>query len=121
MTGPFKPNVLDKEYEKFVESPTRANMPAVEVVLGNVQELADAIASTVGSLATQTISFSIALIQIDTWVTVPVTGLLNIFQVEIFDSTNTFQIFVAYRISNSNNLEINSASAQTYTIRIIGA
>lgn len=39
MTGPFKSVILDREHEKFVESPTRANMPAVEVVVGNPNDL----------------------------------------------------------------------------------
>jgi hypothetical protein len=68
MTGPFKPNILDKEYEKFVESPTRANMPAVETVIGNVTELANAIASQItggssGSLESRNASETISALK----------------------------------------------------------
>lgn len=73
------------------------------------------------SLATQTIAHTITPGQVNTWQIVPVAVLLNIFQVDVYDSTNTFPINIAYRISNSNVLEIFSASAQTYTLRIIGA
>lgn len=47
MTGPIQPNILDREQDKFVESPTRANKTAIETVLGNVTELATAIGSQV--------------------------------------------------------------------------
>lgn len=35
MTGPISPNILDKEQDKFVESPTRLNKTAIEVFVGN--------------------------------------------------------------------------------------
>lgn len=39
MTGPISNNVLDREIDKFVESPTRANKTAVEVFVGNGGEI----------------------------------------------------------------------------------
>lgn len=72
-------------------------------------------------LQTQTVAVTVSAGQINTFVSVPVTGLNNVFQVDIYDATNTFEIFIEYRISLSNVLEIKSAVAQTYTIRIIGA
>lgn len=39
MTGPFSNAILDRESDKFVESPTRANKTAVEVVIGNPNDI----------------------------------------------------------------------------------
>lgn len=100
--------------DAFVESPTRAGKTAIEVVFSGGT-------SGGGSLTTQTISFSILIGQINTFVLVPTTGLLNIFNVEIYDATNTVRVFTDWRVSSSNILEIKSASAQTFTIRIIGS
>lgn len=116
-----------REQDNFVDSPTRPGMTARETVIGNTTELAQAIAAAMGgsgspsTLKTQTVAFSVNAGQENTWLTVPTTGLLNIFSVDTYDSTNTFEVFTAYRISSSNILEILSASAQTYTLRIIGA
>lgn len=114
----FTPNLEDRERDKFVESPTRPNHTAIEVFVGNASDIGG---GGSGSLTTQTISFSILIGQINTFVLVPTTGLLNIFNVEIYDATNTVRVFTDWRVSSSNVLEIKSASAQTFTIRIIGS
>jgi hypothetical protein len=79
------------------------------------------VTNTGATLTTSVIAHTITSGQLNTWQTVPVTGLLNVFQVDVYDSTNTFPINIAYRITNSNVLEILSQSANTYTLRIIGA
>lgn len=91
---------------------------ALQVHLVNPEDISGG--GGAGSLTTQTVSFSITVPQIGQWVLVPTVSLVNVFSVEVFDATNTVQIFVDYRISLSNVLEIRSNNAQTYTIRIIG-
>ena len=118
MTGPIRDTTGERIQDAFVESPTRANKTAVEVYVGNAADIGG---GGSGSLTTQTISFSILIGQINTFVLVPTTGLLNIFNVEIYDATNTVRVFTDWRVSSSNVLEIKSASAQTFTIRIIGS
>jgi hypothetical protein len=112
MTGPIRDTTGERTHDSFVESPTRANKTAVEVVFAGAGS---------ATLTNQTVAHTISLAQINTWQSVPTIGLLNIFQVDVYDATNTFPINIAYRISGSNNLEILSQSAQTYTLRIIGA
>lgn len=111
MTGPIRDTTGERVQDVFVESPTRPNKTAVEVFFSG----------SGGTLTTQIVAHTITLAQINTWQTVPTTGLLNIFQVDVYDVTNTFPINIAYRISGSITLEILSQSAQTYTLRIIGA
>lgn len=114
MTGPIRNTTGERAHDVFVESPTRPNKTAVEVVISGSS-------SGSANLTNQTVAHTIAVSQINSWQIVPTTGLLNIFQVDVYDATNTFPINIAYRISGSNILEILSQSAQTYTIRIIGA
>lgn len=118
MTGPIRDTTGERAQDVFVESPTRANKTAIEVYIGGSAVPGG---GGSGSLTTQTISFSILISQINTFVLIPTTGLLNIFNVEIYDATNTIRVFTDWRISSSNVLEIKSASAQTFTIRIIGS
>jgi len=120
MTGPIRQSTGERAQDSFVESPTRANKTAVEVYIGgSAVSLGGGGGAT--NLTTQTLAFTILSGQENTWQLAPTTGLLNIFNVEVYDSTNSFRVFVDWRISSSNILEIKSASAQTYTIRIIGA
>lgn len=39
MTGPIRNTLQEREFDKFVESPTRANKAAVEVVVGNASDI----------------------------------------------------------------------------------
>jgi hypothetical protein len=112
MTGPIRDTTGERMQDAFVESPTRANKTAVEVV--------GTFTAATQTLVNQSVSISITVPQINTWVTVPTVGLLSVIVVEIFDATDTSQLFIDWRITGGNVLEIRSNSADTYTIHIIG-
>lgn len=126
MTGPIRQSTGERIHDAFVESPTRSNKTAVEVVPSNTVGTPLYVYQVNGgggggTLTNQTIAQTITVPQINTWVLVPTTGLLQVFTVEVFDATNTIPLFIDYRISLSNVLEIKSNAAQTYTLRIIGS
>jgi hypothetical protein len=112
MTGPIRDTTGERIQDVFVESPTRANKTAVEVYIGG--------SASGGLLVTQSVSISITNLQLNTWVTVPTVGLTQIVLAEIFDATDTTQLFIDWRISGGNVLEIRSLTEATYTIHIIG-
>lgn len=72
------------------------------------------------NLATTIVPFTVNSGQEDVWLTVPTSGFVTIFNVSVYDATNSFEIIVDYRLVSANVLEIRSSSADTYSIRILG-
>lgn len=71
------------------------------------------------ALVLQKVSISITLPQVGTWVTVPLVGVVTIADIQVFDAADLVQLFVDWRVSGGNVLEIRSNSVDTYTIHII--
>lgn len=72
------------------------------------------------ALTLQKVSFSITLAQVNTWVQVPIVNFNVVADIQVFDAADLTQLFVDYRISSGNVVEIRSNTANTYTIHVLG-
>ncbi len=73
-----------------------------------------------GALTLQKISFSISALQVGTWVQVPIVGFTNVADVQVFDAADLTQLFVDWRLSAGNVVELRSNAVNTYTVHILG-
>lgn len=130
MTGPFKPNILDKEFEKFVESPTRPNMPAVETVAtiaGNsasnpiyVNTVNGGGSSTGGQLL-EKVPITVTSGQLSTWIPVVTTMVNRIADVTVFNQLDNTEVMIDWRITGGGSgVEIKTKNANTYTVHVEG-
>jgi hypothetical protein len=129
MTGPFKPNILDKEFEKFVESPTRANMPAVETVTtlaGNSPSNPIYVSGTSGGSSNggqllEKVPITITSGQLNTWITVVTTMVNRIADVTVFNQVDNTEVVIDWRITGGGTgVEIKTKNANTYTVHVEG-
>jgi len=92
---------------------------ALQVYLINPQDITGGGGGAGGSLVLQKVSFSITALQINTWVQVPLTGVTTVADIQVFDAADLNQLFVDWRVSSGNVVEIRSNVATTYTIHVI--
>lgn len=74
-----------------------------------------------GALTLQKISFSISALQVGTWVQVPIVTFTSVADVQVFDAADLTQLFIDWRLSAGNVVEIRSNSVNTYTIHVLGS
>ena len=101
----------EREIDKFVESPSRPNKTAVEVVVSGDAN---------GLLTTQKIAITIDSGNVNTWVDVETVNMKNIVTIETFDELDTSKIDVEWRIVGGILAQVKSKNLLTITVHVIG-
>ena len=79
-----------------------------------------AVVSPAGALATEKTAIAITLLNVNTWITVPLVAINNIVTLETFDAFDVNKIIIEWRISGGVLAEIRSPVPVTVTVHVIG-
>lgn len=126
----FSPNLEDRERAKFVESPTRPQETAIEVVPQNTSLTPLFVSITSGgggsggsglNQLTEKTAVTIDSLNVSTWVTVPITTINVISDLTAFDQSDYEEVELAWRvISSGSQVQIKSKIENTFTIHVEG-
>lgn len=112
--------VLKKAARDLLPSGVAKRDYALQVWLMNPNEISGGGGGTSGALTLQKISFSISALQVGTWVQVPIVTFTNVADVQVFDAADLVQLFVDWRLSAGNVVEVRSNAVNTYTVHVLG-